>query len=108
MGKKTVLVDFDGVIHKYGRGWDDGTAYDEPMEGAVEGLERLSDEFEVVIFTTREVTQVVEWLEKYGFPVYEVTNHKRPAVCIIDDRAIRFTNWEETYAAFDALYGQPT
>jgi phosphoglycolate phosphatase-like HAD superfamily hydrolase len=92
----TVLVDFDGVIHKYSKGWQDGTAYDEPMDGAKEALEKLTnDGYKVVIFSTRDSGQIYEWLRKYQFPRYRVTNVKEPAVALIDDRAIRFTSWHD-------------
>ncbi len=51
--KQTIAVDFDGVIHRYSRGWQDGSIYDPPVDGAVEALERLHHRYKVVIFTTR-------------------------------------------------------
>ena len=89
-----VLVDFDGVIHRYSRGWADGTAYDEPMPGAREALERLTAQgYEVVIFSTRDRKQISAWLKHHGFPYYLITNQKLPATAIIDDRAIHHVDW---------------
>jgi hypothetical protein len=106
---QTVAVDFDGVIHRYGKGWHDGTIYDEPMSGAIEGLKRLQQRYAVFVFTSREVEQVLPWLEGWGLDVAAdgppwptfwnsqeqilVTNRKLPAVAYIDDRAVRFTDW---------------
>lgn len=91
-----VLVDFDGVIHRYSRGWADGTAYDEPMPGAKPSLALMEFHgYEVVIFSTRPAEQIVEWFEQWGFPAYRVTNVKEPAVALIDDRAVRFTEWPD-------------
>ena len=106
---ETVAVDFDGVIHRYSRGWQDGTIYDGTMPGAIEGLKRLQRRYAVFVFTSREVEQVVPWLETFGLdaaadgPPYPqfwnhqdqilVTNRKLPAVAYIDDRAVRFTTW---------------
>jgi ribonucleotide monophosphatase NagD (HAD superfamily) len=93
---KRVCVDFDGVIHKYSKGYQDGSIYDEPMEGAKESLERLSKEgYEVVIFTTRTRGKISDWLEKHEIPYDMVTREKLPAMAYIDDRAIRFTNWKD-------------
>jgi hypothetical protein len=36
-----VLVDFDGVIHRYSKGWGDGTVYDPPVAGARAALRKL-------------------------------------------------------------------
>lgn len=92
----TILVDFDKVIHKYSHGWADGTAYDIPFDGAREGLKELEDMgFTVVIFSTRDREQIREWLRKYDFEPYDVTNEKRRAVALIDDRAIRFLTWRQ-------------
>jgi phosphoglycolate phosphatase-like HAD superfamily hydrolase len=100
-----VLVDFDGVIHAYSRGWDDGSAYDAPMPGAREALERLvADGYEVVIFSTRDLGQIAEWLERHDFPAYRPTNYKEPAVAQIDDRAIRFVDWSQALAEMRDRY----
>lgn len=94
--KPRLLVDFDGVLHAYSRGWADGTAYDGPIQGAKEALAGLAaDGYEIVIFSTREATQIVEWLDGHDFPAYRVTNVKEPAVAQIDDRAVRFIDWSQ-------------
>lgn len=64
---RTVAVDFDGVIHAYSRGWQDGTIYDPPLPGAVDGLHQLLVSHAVFIFTSREPEQVGPWLEALGF-----------------------------------------
>lgn len=65
----TIAVDFDGVIHGYSRGWQDGSIYDPPLPGAIDGLRALMDQDAVFIFTTREPEQVMAWLEGFGFDV---------------------------------------
>ena len=61
---KTIAIDFDGVIHKYSKGWQDGTCYDEPMEGAEEFLRDLMKYpgVSVFIFSTRSPWQIRRWL----------------------------------------------
>lgn len=105
MYRPTILVDFDGVVHGYSQGWADGTAYDPPIEGAKEALEKLEElGYTVVIFSTRDRDDIREWLGKYDFEPYDVTNEKRKAVCLIDDRAIRFHNWGEALDQVLGLY----
>ena len=102
MGSKVIAIDMDGVIHRYSKGWFDGTLYDEPVEGAREKIQMLLDNgFEPVIFTTRTNRRIVrQWLKKYGFPKLRITNRKEAALAYIDDRAIRFTNWEDVIKYF--------
>ena len=99
--RKRIAVDFDGVIHSYDKGWQDGSIYGDPISGAIEALEKLRKEFAVFIFTTRAGKQKLEiqsWLQKSGASFWneiEITDKKEPAIAYIDDRAIRFTNWAD-------------
>lgn len=112
---KTIAVDFDGVVHAYSKGWQDGTIYDPPLPGALEGLTALMDTCAVFIHTSRDAGAVAGWLAERGFdtvldvdgPTHPkrqfwneqgtllVTDRKLPAVAYIDDRGIRFQNWEQ-------------
>jgi len=109
----TVAVDFDGVIHRYSRGWQDGSIYDEPMEGAFEALRSLMERYAVFVFTTRDIASVADWISDHsgirttnlqppelwnGRGEILVTSHKYPAVAYIDDRGIRFENWDQALA----------
>ena len=112
---KTIAVDFDGVIHAYSKGWQDGTIYDPPLPGALEALATLMATHAVFIHTTRDPGAVAGWLGEHGFDtlididgpthpkrefwndqgVLLVTDRKLPAVAYIDDRGIRFHNWQQ-------------
>lgn len=103
----TLAIDFDGVIHAYGKGWHDGTIYDEPVEGALPALRQLVKTDAVFIFTARDVGQVASWMLMHGFSVRVgfdgafwnergrilITNRKLPAKAYLDDRAVVFTSW---------------
>jgi|TARA_Y100000310_G_scaffold160800_1_gene160693 acid phosphatase class B len=101
--KRIIAVDFDGVIHKFRKGWMDGSIYDEPVEDAIKELNMLNKKgYKVVVLTARtEHKEIQEWLKDKGvnFDI-EVTNVKPPAIAYIDDRAIRFTNWNDIYKYF--------
>lgn len=94
---KTIAVDFDGVIHSYEKGWLSGVIYGTPMRDSKLTINELIKKgFKVVVFTARtELDPVRKWLVEYDFPELEVTNIKPPAMCYIDDRAIRFRNWKD-------------
>lgn len=88
MIKKTICVDFDGVLNEY----DDYEEGDlgEPLTGSKEFIKELRKKYKVVILTSRQKEQVNRWLRRNGFPSIKVTNRKVPAVAYIDDRAIQF------------------
>ncbi|MFJ5638679.1 hypothetical protein [Streptomyces sp. NPDC093223] len=108
----TIAVDFDGVIHAYSRGWADGSIYDDPMPGALDGLRTLMDQDAIFIFTTREPEHVAAWLSTRGFicrtdhdgPFWNqrgqllVTNRKLAATAYLDDRAVKFIDWDRALA----------
>ena len=108
-----IAVDFDGVIHKYSKGWQDGSIYDPPMEGVKEALSNLiSEGYEIVIFSTRcysrkikgveqksQAKEVEEYLKKYKIPYTNIHTEGCKPFCkaFIDDRAIRFENWSDAF-----------
>jgi len=116
----TVAVDFDGVIHAYSRGWQDGTIYDDLAPGALDALGSLMRRYAVYVHTTRNPQQVARWIERrtgYGIECTTrihplpwkrrfwneqgcllITNRKLPAVAYIDDRGIRFESWDQALA----------
>jgi adenylylsulfate kinase len=97
--RKTISIDFDGVIHKYSKGFQGmDNAYDPPMEGAIESIEKLYNEgYTLKILSSRPKEVIYPWLEKYGLSKYitEVSNHKFPATVYIDDRGMLFQNWDQ-------------
>lgn len=95
MEKKTIVFDFDGVIHRYSEGWKDGTIYDEPVNGIKEVIDKLMETYNIIIVSTRSATRkgkndILKWLKKYDINVTDVMASKPPAIIYVDDRAINF------------------
>ena len=95
--KKTVVFDFDGVIHSYKSGWQGiDVIPDEPVPGIKEAIAEIrAAGYNVTVVSTRcedlaGVVAICNWLEKYGIEVDATTTHKPPAEVYIDDRAILF------------------
>jgi hypothetical protein len=109
--KKTLVIDFDGVIHSYSSGWGGHEVVaDPPVEGAMEFLYDALKTFKVAIFSSRSSTPqginaMQKWVEEnakplffdYGSPWWlqlEWPINKPAAHITIDDRAITFDgNW---------------
>tara|TARA_Y100000310_G_C20531528_1_gene738706 strand:+ start:717 stop:1118 length:402 start_codon:yes stop_codon:yes gene_type:complete len=109
--KRQIGIDFDGVIHACTKGYHDGTVYDDPVTGSLEAIKELSKNFTIIVYSAKArsdrplidnktgVELIWAWLEKHGFKDYveDVTSEKPRAICYIDDRAIRFVDWEQAY-----------
>lgn len=97
--RKTIAIDFDGVIHKYSQGFKGlDNAYDEPMEGTFEALTKLKSlGFDLKIMSSRPAPVIEAWLEKYEMSelISEVSNHKFPATVYVDDRGFKFESWNQ-------------
>lgn len=97
--KKTVVFDFDGVIHSYKSGWQ-GAVFipDLPVPGIHEALKEIHEAgYEVVVVSTRcsyasGMEAVNDWLYKNDLLQYvdKIMKEKPPAIVYIDDRAICF------------------
>jgi hypothetical protein len=120
---QTVAVDFDGVIHAYSKGWQDGSIYDEPVPGAFDALRKLMKAYAVFVHTTRDPAQVGRWIKRRSGIETEwfedtrnlpqfwnhqgsllITGQKLPAVAYIDDRAIRFESWGQALSDLAEQY----
>jgi hypothetical protein len=108
--KKTIAFDFDGVIHKYRKGWGDGSINDELNEDilwVIKGL--LEDRHKVFILSTRNKRQIKKHFDKIYYPqklkfkliprwvkfwkrenVVGIANHKVVFDVCVDDRVMRF------------------
>lgn len=101
--RKMILVDFDGVLHSYKRGWAGADIItDAPLPGAIEWLSSLVQNkfLDVRIFSARcndplGIVAMRCWLMKHGFPIQLLDSltfqpGKPKAHLIIDDRAQQF------------------
>lgn len=111
MSKKTIVFDFDGVIHKGYKGWKDGSIYGEIDYELLYYIKELMKDYYIVISSNRPAEQIVEFLNKdannpLDFEVFKkdmqgnmywnkdnvvgVTNEKAVGILYVDDRGYRY------------------
>ena len=106
-----VAFDFDGVVHKYSKGWQDGSIYDEINADVLDIINTLMmNNIPCVIMSTRDPQQIKDWWNMQWFgnslptkvldfdtvfyndcDCIGITNRKIAAQLYIDDRAYRYT-----------------
>jgi len=105
---KRAMIDLDKTIHKYSKGYKDGTIYDDAFNGAKQVIDWLKEKgYEIVIFTTRaskenaeeqggdhkdQIKKVAKWLKDNGIYFDRITAEKLAAEFYIDDKAINIHN----------------
>lgn len=116
MNKKTIVFDFDGVIHKGYKGWKDGSIYGEIDYGLLWYIKDLMKDYYVVISSNRPAEQIVNFLNNdannpLDFEVFKkdmqgnmywnkdnvvgVTNEKAVGIIYIDDRGYRYKDLKD-------------
>ena len=112
MTKKTIVFDFDGVIHIGYKGWKDGSIYGGIDTNLIDYIKELMRDYYVVISSNRPAKQIVEHMNKLNlgvkFEIFNkdlkdnmywnkddvigVTNEKAVGIIYIDDRGFRYSN----------------
>ena len=92
MHKKRILIDLDGVLNQYGKEKFDENYIPNLKIGAREFIQRLSNDFELYLFTSRNLLLASKWLINNDLDKYfkDITNIKIPSFLYIDDRTICF------------------
>ena len=122
--KPILALDFDGVIHLYRRGWQDGEIYDDMTTGFAVWAIDANRYWHLVIHSSRCATEqgrvaIRAWLAKqlsgklhadevHGFvDMFDLQATKPPARLTIDDRALTFNGSWDDYPQEYLLQFQP-
>ena len=113
--KKTIVFDFDGVIHSGYRGYGDGSIYGKIDLDLLDYIKDLMKNYYIVISSNRPAEQIVKYMNDldYGIEfklfnkdmdenmywndsnVIGVTNQKAVGWLYVDDRGFRYKNLED-------------
>ena len=91
MYKKTLLIDLDGVLNNYDGNYDKDNI-PSIKDGAKEQLKKLSKDYEIKLFTSRNKLLAGKWIfdNKLNEFISDITSEKQPAWLYIDDRGLNF------------------
>ena len=123
--KKTIVFDFDGVIHKGYKGWKDGSIYGEIDFELLNYMKDLMNNYYVVISSNRPAAQIADYLTDLDigieFEVFKkdldknmywnkenvigITNEKAVGILYVDDRGYRYSNLENLKKFMSDLEG---
>jgi hypothetical protein len=113
-GKKTICIDFDGVIHLYESGWKaHDIIEDGPHPEAFEMLAKYAEKFHVCVYSARSkdelgINAMLKWFRDHGMEEellskFQFPKQKPTASVYIDDRGWCFTGEWPTVAELEAF-----
>lgn len=108
MKKRTICIDFDGVLHDYSEGFKGKDVFGDMLSNADKGTQLLKKKgWTIIIYTTRpKTTKLEKWLKDHKI-AYDYINEnpnqpedskggKLIADIYLDDRGMRFNGqWSE-------------
>lgn len=100
---KTITVDWDQVV------WDRDTNDFKP--GAREGLATLYEAgWVITIYSNNRASWIRQIIEEQSLPPMHVWSGtgKPNCDCYLDDKAVRFYNWEQALWDIETIYGTST
>lgn len=109
--RRTLCVDFDGVLHSYTSPWAGAEVIpDPPVPGALAFLASAVERFRVAVFSARShqpggIDAMRVWLSRHGLAAdvvvrLEFPTEKPQAIVYLDDRGWRF---DGTFPSLDDL-----
>lgn len=121
--KRTLVFDFDGVIHKGYNGWKDGSIYGKIDFSLLAYIKELMKDYYIVISSNRPAIQIVEYMTGLDcgieFEVFikdlkdnmywnkdnviGVTNEKAVGILYIDDRGFEYHDLEGLKEKIDRI-----
>jgi hypothetical protein len=119
--KPLIAIDFDGVVHSYEKGWQDGVIYGTVVPGFFEWCERVGPHFKLAIYSSRSKNQdmllsMANWMsDQFKVwqaaqtkdsppPTFEFISQKPAAWVTIDDRSITFRGkWDAPELSVEGL-----
>ena len=95
-----LAIDFDGTIHDH-KNPVAGRTMGPPILGAKETLINFKNDGHTIVvhsvWGNDRNGAIKAWLKYFEIPYDEVTNIKPDADYYIDDKAIKFTNWNDIW-----------
>lgn len=111
--KKTIVFDFDGVIHKGYDGYRDGSIYGEIDLELLDFIKSMFDKYYICICSNRPKQQIIDFMNNLCYNELEfvdgetnlpffneegkigVSNSKIAGIIYIDDRGYRYSNFDK-------------
>ena len=103
--QKALAIDFDGVIHDRANPIE-GRKMGAPIHGAKDALFRLKMRgYKIIVHclwadSPENIATIAKWMDFYDCQYNDITNIKPDADYFIDNKAIKFTDWEEVLENF--------
>lgn len=90
MNKPILCIDFDGVIHKYSKGWQNGVIYDDVVDWFFQWASNADSIFELYVYSSRSKTKegispMIKWFREQWHKHWMTEKSNADMVCNIDD-----------------------
>ncbi len=110
--RKTICLDFDGVIHQQLPPWRGREHVSGGLiPGAIDAIEQLKRKYTVVVYSGRCCTEsgiaaIQAWLKQHDIRVDAVCSHKPYADVFVDDKGVTYSgDWMQTIIDIKLMIG---